>query len=59
LSIPTTDASDDDSFWSKVPEHLGDGTLLDDEEGWIDRLKKRLPVGKDADSDEDPDEESS
>jgi hypothetical protein len=46
------DVSDEDAFWAKVPEHLGDGTLLEDAEDdrWIDKLKKKLPVTKDPDT---------
>jgi hypothetical protein len=54
LSLPTNDvASDEESFWSRVPEHLGDGSLLEDDEGWIDKLKRRLP-GKDVEGESEP-----
>ena len=55
LALPATEGENDDAeFWAKVPEHLGDGTLLDDAEDdrWIDKLKKKLPAAKDTDDKE-------
>jgi hypothetical protein len=51
LARPTAeDATEEEEFWSKVPEHLGDGTLLDDvaDDRWIDKLKKKLPATKET-----------
>jgi hypothetical protein len=61
LSLPATEgSSEEEGFWAKVPEHLGDGSLLDDPEDdrWIDKLKKKLPAAKEADADETKAEKS-
>jgi len=56
LAMPADETDPEEKeFWDKVPEHLGDGTLMDDEDPeWIEKLRKKWPFGqKEEDSSEE------